>query len=215
MNRHHFLTAIIATTLALSASLAAAGVNPPTGSLVCDLSGRELFRPAVPVTPSTKDVRVKATGLVENCDDAAVTGGKAPINGGTISVTATMLKDTAACANWAAETVTFTKMKAKVKLQHVTTLPDGRTAATTIAVLRPVIETMVTSRINGGAAIELFGYIEQNRSGNAPFGNNRFSAVLTSTSDLAVACVEGTGSVTELTFDNENFAYSAIFLNAR
>ncbi len=64
-------------------------------------------------------------------------------------------------------------------------------------------------------AIELFGYIEQNRSGNAAFGNNRFSAILTATSDLAVACVEGTGSVTELTFDNVDLGYSAIFLNAR
>lgn len=212
MVRCLFIAALVATTFP---AVASATAIPPTGSLVCDVRGREVFRPAVPTTPEPRDVKLKATGRVDACDDSAVTGGKATINGGSITVSATMLKGTAGCSNWTAEAVAFARMKATVKLQNVTTLPDGKTRATTVATLRPVIERMATTEINGGAAIELFGYIKQNKRGDAPFGNNRFSAVLTATSAAGVACAEGTGPVTELTFDNVDLGYSAIFLNAR
>jgi hypothetical protein len=215
MIRCSIIATITAATFSLFTTIASATVIPPTGSLVCDASGREQFRPDVPSTPGADDVKLKATGRVEDCDDSAVTGGKAPINGGSITVSATMLKGTVACSNWTAETVEFAKMKATIKLQHSVTLPDGRTRTTTVATLRPVIERMGTTRINGGAGIELFGYIKQNKRGSAPFGNNRFSAVLSATSGAGIACADGTGPVAELTFDNVDLGYSAIFLNAR
>lgn len=88
MIRRIALVASAATLAFASLGIGAANgaVPPPTGKIHCTLSGTATLTPALTSTPSTKAIKLKATGTLSACDNSGVTGGKAPITAGTIKV---------------------------------------------------------------------------------------------------------------------------------
>jgi hypothetical protein len=214
MFRRCTLIVVTAAALFAAATPASATTPPPTGSLVCDLSGHTTFRPAVPSAPGSTDVKMKSTSTASNCDVSEVTGGKAVINGGAVTITATLPKGTASCSNWATKAVQLTKIKVTVKLQHLVTSATGKVTATTVATVRPVITTGNSIVINDGAAIEMYGSVPQNRANTAAFGNDHVAVVLNSTDNVSVTCASGAGSMSVLTFTADDFSDAALYLNA-
>jgi hypothetical protein len=71
-----------------------ASVAPASGALTCGLSGTGRFSPSLPNALSEDgspgNVKFKLKGVLANCDNSGVTGGKLPITGGSVQFSATM-----------------------------------------------------------------------------------------------------------------------------
>lgn len=135
------VTTIIAGFIATAASTAATAAAPPTGTIPCAVvSGTSatrpegiLFHPFVNAVPRTLQIVAKNIG--SSCDNAAVVGGKAPITGVALKMTARMPEGT--CANLTSATPTFETGFVMLKWQGLN--PAGRSV--TVSTSRARIAT--------------------------------------------------------------------------
>jgi hypothetical protein len=182
---------------ALATTAAWAVAPPPTGTLACGSTGSVTLKPGDPghtQPASTKNISVKVhNGAVDTCNNAGVTGGKLPINGGVITFNG-KIPPGATCDTLLSAPPNITKPVLVIKLTG-TNPKSGKPS--TVAVIKPT--NLVFSVV--GTGFHIVGDVPQTKAGNKPFGNETFEAQL-NTDNIAdaVACISGPTPLTHIDF---------------
>jgi hypothetical protein len=192
-------------TLGLSAfagGTAGASTTPPMGSVTCGATGSAAVRPAgIPGTTQPPAVNWTIAKIhkaaLDSCNSAGVTGGKATINGGVITINA-RLNPGASCDTLMASLTSVAKAVVIVKFTSTTVDPITLMPITrTVAVVRPQALQIVAS----GAGVHVTGTLPQTLALSKPFGGEVFESQLNidNTADVA-ACQTTPTPLTHLDF---------------
>jgi hypothetical protein len=130
------------TALAPSVTTLAVAASPPTGTIACsvfsDLNTGQakgiIYRPFINAVP--RAVRFAATNVGSTCDNSAVSGGKAPITGVAIKLTARLSEGT--CGTLTSAAPPFENARIALKWRGL----NGANHYTTVATSRARIATV-------------------------------------------------------------------------
>jgi hypothetical protein len=165
--------AVLALGIA-GATTASAATPPATGSVSCGVSGTAALKPSLQPTgsTSTKPVTVKANkGPLSGCT-VAVTGGKYPISGGSVSLVTHIVPGTSPtvdCGSVAGGADGIVKPVLKVQLTGINPKSGKPSTVATIKVTNVAIAP-------AGVGFGITGDIAQNKANTANFGGEHFSA---------------------------------------
>jgi hypothetical protein len=129
MYRVELARVALALSFVLAGLSSALAVNDPSGTISCAVTGRYYFfrpyLPTVPAGPGTRAIRTKIIRVPGTaCDNAGVTGGRAPISAAEVSLSGRLAAGTT-CADFLTS-LTFEKARIKVAWQRFR--PDGHRA---------------------------------------------------------------------------------------
>jgi hypothetical protein len=128
---------MLAGCFAATVATAAGAAAPPTGTISCSVfSGTSstrpegiLFSPGINSVPRT--VKINARNIGSSCDNAGVVGGKAPITGVALKLTARMPDGT--CANLTSASPTFDNARVVLKWRGLNPAGHPMTVSTSHA----------------------------------------------------------------------------------
>jgi hypothetical protein len=163
MRRLRVLVPVLSAATFALASLTNAATPPPTGTLTCTLTGSATLKPGLPLASpgtATKTVKTKIafTGTLSGCDNSGVSGGKLPIDGGTVKAkgTSVVLAGEAlpSCAGLSTPPSTPTAIKTTVTYTATgPTKPIKVSKSTAILTLgTPTVGSTVSFTVNGTAS---------------------------------------------------------------
>jgi hypothetical protein len=125
-----FVALLVGVGAAPGGAAPGASVEPASGTLTCGVSATGQFSPALP-SASNEDgsagrLKFKLKGVLANCDNSGVTGGKMPITGGTFQFSAS-LDEGSGCGDISAfDAPDFTSEVAKLSIKLTGTTPTGK-----------------------------------------------------------------------------------------
>ena len=136
----------------LGAAPAGAGGSPPSGTIMCGLSGSATFKqPVPPTTPATTTNKLTVKkAAADMCANGGVTGGKAPITGAQVSLLGTIP------VGFDCQLITmppqFTKSKVKIKWTDMAgkTVAVSKTTVASISVAGSGYQLVTAPITKGG-----------------------------------------------------------------
>jgi hypothetical protein len=172
---------------------ASAGMGAPAGTVSCTIAGSLTLKTPLTNTPSTKTIKVKGMATASSCNNAGVTGGKAPITGAAIKING-KLPVGASCTSLA--TPTFAKTKVQVKWQGL----NSQSKVMTVSVDNSFL---ATAQSNVGSTVTLILVTQPNSKGGFVGQTNTLTLGLDDTpASLASLC--STTGITDLSFGMVN-----------